>query len=75
MISDIRREETANFNKNAVTFNDAVNAIDDCIDLAGEFATGGGSFIEIAKMSGKLVKHAVKLGKSATYKAAMGALI
>lgn len=45
MINDVRREETANFNKAAVSFNDAINAIDDCIDLAGTFANGGGSFV------------------------------
>lgn len=72
MINDVRRDETANFNKAAVTFNDAVNAIDDCVDIAANFETG--SFIEIARMSGKLVKHAVKLGKSVAYKSVMGAL-
>lgn len=74
LINDVRREETANFNKAAVTFNDAVNGIDDCIDMASSFATGSGSFIEMAKMTGKLVKHAVKLGKAPAYKAVMGAL-
>lgn len=75
LINDVRRQETANFNKAAVSFNDAINAIDDCIDLAGTFATGGGSFVQVAKMTARLAKHAVKLGKSSAYKAAMGALV
>jgi hypothetical protein len=38
LINDVRREETANFNKDAVTFNDAVNAIDDSLDIAAKLA-------------------------------------
>jgi hypothetical protein len=60
IINEVRRLETVQFNKAAVTFNDAVNAIDDAVDLAATFSTGG-SFIEVAKLTGRFAQHAIKL--------------
>ena len=74
LINDVRREETVTFNKAAVTFNDAVNAIDDALDVCARFAKGG-AFIEFGTVAGKLLKHAVALGKTQEYKAVMNALI
>jgi len=71
-VNDVIRDETAAFNKNAVSFNDAINAIDDAIDLAGKLKEGG-SFLEVARTAGKFLKHAVTLKMVTQYGAVMTA--
>jgi hypothetical protein len=44
LINDARKSDTQTYNRAAVTFNDAINAIDDSIDLVAEFKNGGASF-------------------------------
>jgi GTP cyclohydrolase III len=73
IINEVRRLETVQFNKAAVAFNDAINAIDDAVDLTSTFQSGH-SFVEIAKISGRLAQHAIKLNQVAQYKGVMGAL-
>jgi chromosome segregation ATPase len=74
IINDVIRDETASYNKNAVSYNDAINAIDDAIDLAGKLAEGGsGSFLEVARTSGQFLKHAVTLKMVVEYRAVLSA--
>lgn len=40
MINSARKEDTQSYNRAAVSFNDAINAIDDSIDLATALAKG-----------------------------------
>lgn len=71
-MNDVIRDESSSYNKNAVSFNDAVNAIDDAIDLAQRLKEGG-SFLELAHTSGAFLKHAITLKMTVEYKAVMTA--
>jgi len=72
IINDVIREEGASYNRNAVSYNDAINAIDDAIDLAQKLKEGG-SFLEVARTAGKFLKHAIALKMTNEYKAVMTA--
>jgi len=71
LIDDVRRQETSNFNKGHLTYNDAVNAIDDALDLCAHIEVDAAAFVQLARVAGNLVRHAVKLGKTAAYKPAL----
>lgn len=49
-----------------------MNAIENAIDLAEELGNGA-SFLEVARTSAKLLKHAVVLHKTALFKSVIGA--
>ena len=55
LINDVRKEDTQTYNRGAVVFNDAINAIDDSIDLVAEFKNGGSSFVQVAEITTKFL--------------------
>ncbi|CAD8131842.1 unnamed protein product [Paramecium pentaurelia] len=59
LINDVRKEDTQSYNRGAVTFNDAINAIDDAIDLGVSLVKGEASLIQVADMTTKLMMASV----------------
>lgn len=55
LINDARKGDTQTYNRGAVVFNDAINAIDDSIDLVAEFKNGGSSFVQVAEITTKFL--------------------
>ncbi|KAM3144938.1 hypothetical protein pb186bvf_002943 [Paramecium bursaria] len=74
IINDVRKEEGQTYNRGAVTFNDAINAIDDSLDLVAEYSSGNTSFVQIAELSTRLLKSAIALKKTKSFVAPMAAL-
>ncbi|KAM3144934.1 hypothetical protein pb186bvf_002939 [Paramecium bursaria] len=74
IINDVRKEEGQTYNRAAVTFNDAINAIDDSLDLVAEYSSGKKSFVQIADLSTRLLKSAVALKKTKSFMAPMAVL-
>ncbi|KAM3144936.1 hypothetical protein pb186bvf_002941 [Paramecium bursaria] len=72
IINDVRKEEAQTYNRAAVTFNDAINAIDDSLDLVA--AAGKASFVQIAELSTRLLKSAIALKKTKSFMAPMAVL-
>ncbi|CAD8099022.1 unnamed protein product [Paramecium primaurelia] len=74
LINDARKEDTQSYNRGAVTFNDAINAIDDSIDLATALAKGEASLVQVADMTTKLMKSAIATKMNKVFMQAIGAL-
>ncbi|CAK72565.1 unnamed protein product (macronuclear) [Paramecium tetraurelia] len=74
LINDARKEDTQSYNRGAVTFNDAINAIDDSLDLAAALAKGGASLIQVAEMTTKLMKSSVATKMNKAFMAPLAAL-
>ncbi|CAD8204697.1 unnamed protein product [Paramecium octaurelia] len=74
LINDARKEDTQSYNRGAVTFNDAINAIDDSIDLATALAKGQASLVQVAEMTTKLMKSAIATKMNKAFMQAIGAL-
>ncbi|CAD8090573.1 unnamed protein product [Paramecium sonneborni] len=74
MINSARKEDTQSYNRAAVSFNDAINAIDDSIDLATALAKGQVNFAQIAELSTKLLKSALATKLLQEFKQPMAAL-
>lgn len=72
IINDVIRDETQSYNVNAVSYNDAINAIDDALDLTAKLHDGG-SFLEVAHTAGKFLKHAIALKMTSEYRAVIAA--
>lgn len=73
-IAGVRRAQQENFSRAAITFHDAVKALEDAIDLANELQTGAASFSQMADHTGKMMKHAIDLGKTGSYAAVFAAI-
>ncbi|CAD8054017.1 unnamed protein product [Paramecium sonneborni] len=74
LINDARKEDTQSYNRGAVTFNDAINAIDDSLDLAAALAKGGASLIQVAEMTSRLMKASVSTKMNKAFMAPLAAL-
>ncbi|KAM3144940.1 hypothetical protein pb186bvf_002945 [Paramecium bursaria] len=74
IINDIRKEQGQSYNRAAVTFNEALNAIDDSLDLVAEHSSGKTTFAQIADLSTRLLKSAIALKKTQSFMAPMAVL-
>ncbi|CAD8046415.1 unnamed protein product [Paramecium sonneborni] len=74
LINDARKEDTQSYNRGAVTFNDAINAIDDSLDLAAALAKGKASLIQVAEMTTKLMKASVATKMNKAFMTPLAAL-
>ncbi|CAD8043947.1 unnamed protein product [Paramecium primaurelia] len=74
LINDARKEDTQSYNRGAVTFNDAINAIDDSLDLAAALAKGKASLIQVADMTTRLMKASVATKMNKAFMTPLAAL-
>ncbi|CAD8138122.1 unnamed protein product [Paramecium pentaurelia] len=74
LINDVRKEDTQSYNRGAVTFNDAINAIDDAIDLGVALVKGEASLIQVADMTTKLMMASVATKMNKAFMAPLAAL-
>ncbi|CAK78595.1 unnamed protein product (macronuclear) [Paramecium tetraurelia] len=74
LINDVRKEDTQSYNRGAVTFNDAINAIDDGIDLGVALVKGEASLIQVADMTTKLMMASVATKMNKAFMAPLAAL-
>ena len=47
--------------------NDAIVALNECIEIVDEIYAGGASFVQLAENSKKMLKHAVELKQTREY--------
>lgn len=74
LIQEVRRVEQENYSRAAVVSNDALRALEDCQDLANQLLKGTASLAQLTDHTGKMIKQAVHLGKTAAYSAVFASL-
>ena len=62
-----RRHQKEQFVKKIEDHNDAIVALNECIEIVDEIYAGGASFAQLAENSKKMLKHAVELKQTREY--------